>query len=142
MSSKQSFVLGAVCMALLVTAARVLADLPSDVQAKFIKILAGSANSAGKVACTDAGLQAELGKIGVNNDPGSKVAWAASEAEVKALKAAGKMVLCPKVEWLPLGGTFAIVEEGGKPQIYLHLGNLAASGVPVSDAVLKIGKKL
>ena len=41
-----------------------------------------------------------------------------------------------------LGGSIAVVEEGGKPQIYLHMGNLAASGVTLSDAVLKIGKRL
>jgi hypothetical protein len=117
-------------------------DLPADVQAKFIKILAGSANSAGKVSCKDAAVQGELSKIGVNNDPGSKVAWAGSDGEVKALKGAGKLVICGKLEWLQSGGSIAIVEEGGKPQIYLHMGNIAASGVALSDAVLKIGKKL
>jgi len=117
-------------------------ELPAEVQAKFIKILASSAGSAGKVACKDGGLAAELGKVGVAADAGSKVAWASSEGEVKALKGAGKLVICGKLEWLPAGGAIAIVEEGGKPQIYLHMGNIAASGVTLSDAVLKIGKKL
>ena len=117
-------------------------DLPPDVQAKFIKILASSAGSAGKVACRDSSVEAELNKAGIAQDPGSKVAWAASEREVKALKAAGKMVICGHLEWLPVGGAIAIVEEGGKPQIYLHMGNIAGSGVSLSDAVLKIGKKL
>lgn len=117
-------------------------DLPGDIQAKFIKILASSAGSAGKVGCSNAGLAGELTKVGVAADSGSKVAWASSEGEVKALKGAGKLVICGKLEWLPAGGAIAIVEEGGKPQIYLHMGHISASGVTLSDAVLKIGKKL
>lgn len=117
-------------------------DLPPETQAKFIKILANSAGSSGKVACSSAALQAKLAEAGVANDGGSKVAWAGSEGEVKSLKGAGKLVICGKTEWLPSGASIAIVEEGGKPQIYLHMGNIAASGVTLSDAVLKIGKKL
>lgn len=127
---------------LLAAAGLIGGELPADVQAKFIKILANSANSAGKVACKDGGVAGELAKVGVNADPGSKVAWAASEAEVRSLKGAGKLVICGKLDWLPAGGAIAIVEEGGKPQIYLHMGNIAASGVTLSDTVLKIGKKL
>ena len=117
-------------------------ELPAETQAKFIKILASSAGSAGKVVCSNGGLAGELGKLGVTPDAGSKVAWASSEGEVKSLKGAGKLVICGKLDWLSAGGAIAIVEEGGKPQIYLHMGNIAASGVTLSDAVLKIGKKL
>ena len=84
----------------------------------------------------------ELGKVGVSAEASSKIAWAASEGEVRSLKAAGKLVLCGKLDWLPVGGSIAIVEEGGKPQVYLHMGNIAASGVALSDNILKIGKKL
>ncbi len=117
-------------------------DLPPAVQAKFIALLAKSAQSAGKVACKDAALAAKLADEGVAVDSGSKVAWGATEGEVKSLKAAGKLVICGRLEWLPAGGSIAIVEEGGKPQIYLHMGNIAASGVPLSENVLKIGKRL
>jgi hypothetical protein len=117
-------------------------DLAPDQQAKFIKILANSAGSTGKVACKDAALAGELAKMGVSSDAGAKVAWASTEAEVKSLKAAGKLVICGKLEWLAAGGGIAIVEEGGKPQIILSMGNIAASGITLSDAVLKIGKKL
>lgn len=116
-------------------------DLPAELQAKFIKIIASNAGSAGKVAVKDATVSGELGKIGIAADAGSKVAYAASEGEVASLKGAGKMVICPKLEWLPKGGSIAIVEEGGRPAIYLHMQNIAASGVTLSDAVLKIGKR-
>lgn len=116
-------------------------DIPPAVQAKFVKILAAAAGSPGKVACKDAEVLAELEKIGVAQDAGAKVAWAKS-GEVAALKAAGKFVICSKLDDLPKGGSIAIVEEGGKPQIYLHMGNISASGVTLSDSVLKIGKRL
>jgi len=117
-------------------------ELPAPIQAKFIRILASSAGSAGKVYCTNAGLAKELDKVGVTADTGSKVAWASTEGEVKSFKAAGKLVICPKQEWLPVGGAIAIVEEGGKPQIYLHIGHITDSGLTISDSVLRIGKKL
>lgn len=126
----------------LMAAALSAGDLPADIQAKFIKILATNAGSAGKVACKDPGVVAALSGADMTADPAAKVAWAGSEAEVKAYKAAGKLVICGKLEWLPAGGSIAVVEEGGKPQIYLHMGNIAASGVTLSDAVLKIGKRL
>lgn len=117
------------------------ADLPPAIQAKFVKILAAAAGSPGKVICKDSDVMGELEKLGVSQDAGSKVAWAKS-GEVAGLKAAGKFVICSKLDDLPKGGSIAIVEEGGKPQIYLHMGNIAASGVTLSDSVLKIGKRL
>lgn len=117
-------------------------DLPADVQAKFVRIICGAAGSPGKVFCKDGAVLAELGKIGVAHDPGSRLAWASGTGEVKAQKAAGKLVICGKLDELPAGGSIAVVEEGGKPQIYLHMGNIAASGVTLSDTILKIGKRL
>lgn len=116
-------------------------DLPPAVQAKFVKILSAAAGSPGKVVCKDADVLGELEKIGVAQDASSKVAWATG-GDIKTMKAAGKFVICSKLDDLPKGGAIAIVEEGGKPQIYLHMGNIAASGVTLADSVLKIGKRL
>jgi hypothetical protein len=117
-------------------------DLPAGIQAKFIKVLANSANTGGRIACKHPDLLPELAKIGVAVDQGSRVAWASSEAEIKALKGAGKLVICGKLEWLGAGAAIALVEEGGKPQIYFQMANLAASGVTLPDAVLKVGKRI
>ena len=117
-------------------------DLTAEVQAKFVKILSAAAGSPGKVVCKDFAVMTQLVKVGVANDPSSKVAWANSTADVKAMKAAGKLVICGKLDDLQSGGAIAVVEEGGKPQIYLHMGNVTASGVTLSDSVLKIGKRL
>lgn len=126
----------------LVPSALSAGELPPELQAKFVKILAASAGSAGKVACKNAAVAAKLVEAGMTIDPGAKVAWAGSEGEVASLKGAGKMVICGFLEWLPKGGSIAVVEEAGKPQIYLHMGNVATSGVTLSDSVLKVGKRL
>lgn len=117
-------------------------DLPPAMQAKFLSIITKSANSAGKVAIKDAAVMAELGANQMKADDGAPVAWANTEADVKAMKAAKKLVVCGKLELLPAGGSIAVVEEGGKPSIYLHMGNIAASGVTLADSILKIGKRL
>lgn len=114
------------------------ADLPPEIQAKFVKIICSNAGSPGKVAVKEAVMTGKLSEAGVAADAGSKLAYAASEGDIAAFK--GKLIICPKLEWLPKGGSIAIVEEGGKPAIYLHMQNIGASGVTLSDAVMKIGK--
>jgi len=117
-------------------------DLPAEIQARFIKILANSANCGGRVGCKQPTLLPELAKLGIAVDSGAKVAWAASDVEAKALKSAGKLVICGKLEWLSAGAAIAVVDEGGKPQIYFQMSNLATSGVTLSDSVLKVGKRI
>lgn len=136
---KSTFTLAALVMGAASFAAA--GELPAELQAKFIKIICSNAGSAGKIAVKDAAIAGALSGMGVANDGGAKVAYAGTEADVAAFKSQGKMVICPKLEWLPKGGSIAVVEEGGKPAIYLHMQNISASGVTLSDAVLKIGKK-
>lgn len=114
----------------------VAGDVPAPIAAKFVKII-----SSGHVACKDSEMAAALAAAGVTVDAGSKFAWAGSEGEVKALKAAGKCVLGNKLEWLTSGASLVIVEEGGKPQMIIHAGNLGASGATLPDAVLKVSKR-
>ena len=130
MRFRSLLLLPALC--LLVTAG----DVPPAIAAKFVKII-----SSGKVACKDADMAAALTAAGAAIDPGAKFAWAGSESEVKALKAAGKCVLGNKLEWLTSGATLVIVEEGGKPQMIIHAGNLSASGASLPEAVLKVSKR-
>ena len=115
-------------------------DLTPETQAKFLKILLSSTGQFG-FACADAAFKAKLEASGLAVSPGFKMAWAATEAEVKPLKAAGKLVIVPKLAWLKLGGAIALVEEDGKPQIYLSAGNVKASGMTLSDTIVKMAKK-
>ena len=114
---------------------------PVDTQAKFLKVLLSSSGQFG-FACNDEVLKKKLEELGVSVGPGFKYAWGSSEPEVRALKAQGRFIICPNVDWLKSGGCIAIVEEGGKPQLYLSTANTKASGVTVSDAIIKIAKKI
>jgi hypothetical protein len=114
---------------------------PLDIQAKFVKVLLSSSGQFG-FACNDEALKKKLEEMGISVGPGFKFAWGSSEPEVRALKAQGRFIICPNVAWLNSGACIAIVEEAGKPQLYLHSANTKASGVTVSDAIMKIAKKI
>jgi hypothetical protein len=114
---------------------------PLETQAKFVKVLLSSSGQFG-FACNDEALKKKLEEMGVSVGPGFKFAWGSSEPEVRALKAQGRFIICPNVAWLNSGACIAIVEEAGKPQLYLHSANTKASGVTVSDAIMKIAKKI
>jgi len=128
-------------IALLLTLGLNAQDLAPEVQAKFLKILLSSTGQFG-FACADPGFKAKLEGNGIAVSGGFKMAWAESEAEAKALKTSGKLVIVPKVAWLKHngGGAIAIVEEGGKPQIYINAANVKASGMTLSDTIVKMSK--
>jgi hypothetical protein len=117
-------------------------ELPPEVTAKFMKILANAASTGGSVAASSPEHAAAFRAQGLSVSPFSKLAWASSLAELRNLKNGGKLVVCGRVEWLAQGAGIALVAEGDKPAIYLHMGHISASGVSLSDTVLKIGKKL
>jgi len=114
---------------------------PLDVEAKFVKVLLTSTGQFG-FACNDEALKAKLEEMGVSVGPGFKFAWGSSEPEVRALKAQGRFIVCPNTAWFASGACMAVVEEGGKPQLYLHVANAKATGVTLPDAITKIAKKL
>ena len=124
------------------SAALVAGDLPPDVMAKFIRIIAKQPGLNGQIACADPDMAKAITAAGSTLEPASKLVFASSEAEVKSAKAAGKLVVCGKTEWLPAGAGIALVEEAGKPAIYLHLGNIGASGVTLTDVIMKLGKRI
>lgn len=117
-------------------------DLSPEVQAKFVKTLVSSTGQFGFACNNDAALKKSLEAAGVSVAPGFKLAWAATEAEVKTLKADGRLVVVPKLQWLKLGGGVAIVEDEGKPQFYLNMANVKASGLTIPDTIIKISKKM
>lgn len=114
-------------------------DLPPEVRARVVRILATSVGSPAKVACKEPALMGELARAGFVHDPGAMVAYAASDDEVRALRRTGRVVICGKVGMLSAGAGVAVVEEDGRPQIYFHMAHLAQAKVTISDAVLKIG---
>lgn len=113
-------------------------EIQSDLMAGLLKELAKLAGSPGKVATSRTSLKADLAKLGVRIDGGATLAYATNEEDVKAMKAARKLVVCDKLELLRKGAAIAIVEEDGKPTVYLHMRNMRNSGVTLPDASMKL----
>ena len=113
-------------------------ELPLNVEVKFLRIMMSSAGQYG-LACPDAATKAKLESVGLNIGPAFKLGLASSEDEVKALKKAGKLVIVTNPAWLAAGASVAITSQDGKPQITLNTANIKASGVTVSDTLIKMG---
>ena len=107
-------------------------------QVKFLKILMSSTSQYG-VSCPDAATKAKLETVGINVGPEWKLALANSEAEVKAMKKAGKLVIVTNAAWMSAGAGIAVVDVDGKPQIKLNAANIKSSGVALSDTIIKMG---
>jgi hypothetical protein len=114
-------------------------DLPPEVAAKLIKIIATA--TGGKVSCRDSAMKAALEAAGITVDSDSKIVWAVNPVEIKMLRTQNRLVITGNKSFLANGAGIAIVEDGGKPKIFLHQPNIAASGVALSDAIYKVGEK-
>lgn len=112
-------------------------ELPVDIQAKLLKIIANGAGSAGKVACKDPDLKAALEAQGMTVDDGAKVVFSNMGPQIKTFKTMGRLVVCGRPELLQQGASICIAEDGGKPKIFLNPMNIKASGVQLSDAIMK-----
>lgn len=113
-------------------------DLPPEVLAKFLKIIASGAG--GKVACQDPVIKSSLEAAGVTIDASSGVMWITTPFEAKMNKSLGKLLIGGKHELL---GACAIVieEDSGHPKILINPVNLKGSRVQVGDAILKLGQR-
>ncbi len=112
-------------------------DLPLNTQVKLLRIMMSSAGQYG-IACPDAATRAKLETVGINIGPDYKLGFATSEEEVKSLKKAGKLVIVNNSAWLSAGASIAVSSQDGKPQIRLNTANIKASGVTLSDTLIKM----
>lgn len=115
-------------------------ELPIETAAKLVKVVVNG--TGGKITCRDAAMKAALESNGVTVDSSASIIWSSSPAEIKMLKSRGRLIITSRPEQLGMGACIAIAEDGGRPKIYLHPANLAASGVSLPDAVLKLGEKI
>ncbi|BDU76952.1 YfiR family protein [Mesoterricola sediminis] len=106
----------------------------------FLKVISVSAGAPGRVACRDLDLAMALKKGGISPDAKAPLAWAANRSQLEAYLAEGKLVIAGDPALLDAGAAIAIAREAGRPVLLIHSRNLAASGVGVSDALLKIAK--
>jgi hypothetical protein len=117
-------------------------EVPPEAQVQFIRQLLSSTGQSSFACGSNMALKFKLQSLGVSTAANAKIAWASTEAEVKTLKASNCMVVVPKLEWLKLGGSVAIVHENGKPVMYLNLVNVKASGLTLTEALVKTAKTL
>jgi len=123
---------------LLLVPVALYAQEPSlNFQVKFLRILMSSCGQYG-LDCPDAAMKAKLEGVGLNVAPTFKLALASSEDEVKSLKKAGKLVVVTNSAWLAAGAGVAVTSVDGKPQIRLDAANIKASGVTLSDTIIKM----
>jgi len=115
-------------------------DVPSAELVKFIRLLMTSTGEKGFACGSNMGLRFKLEAMGVSTVPTSKLVWASTEAEVKAMKAANRFVVVPKLEWLKVGAAAAVVQEEGRPVLHLQIANVKASGLTLPEAVIKSAK--
>ena len=113
-------------------------EVSLNFQVKFIKILMSSAGQYG-IACPDPATAARLEGVGLNIGPNWKLGLASSEEEVKALRKSGKLVIVTNPAWLGAGAGIAVTSVDGQPKILLNAANIKASGLTLSDTIIKMG---
>lgn len=112
-------------------------DLAMDTAAKLVQMVSRGSSEAGKVACKDEAMAGALRAVGAEVNPGSRIAWASSENEVRTLSLIGKLVVARDPKFINAGAGLVITEEGGRPRMMVNPKAIQKSGVRLSDAVLK-----
>ena len=113
-------------------------EVSLNFQVKFLRILMSSAGQYG-IACPDAATAAKLESVGLNIGTNWKLGLASSEEEVKSLRKAGKLVIVTNPAWLSAGAGIAVTSVEGQPKILLNAANIKASGITLSDTIIKMG---
>lgn len=116
--------------------------MPASDLAGYLRLLSTHAGSPGRIACRDLDMAASLKKQGISTDPRAPLAWAANAEQVKAFASEGKLVVCGDPALLPLGAALVITREGSRTSLLLHARHAQASGVPLSDAILKVARQV
>jgi general stress protein YciG len=112
-------------------------ELPLPTAAKLLNLISRGAGENGRVACKNAEMAAEIGKVGGEVSPASRVAWATAVDEVRMYSMQRKCVVVNDPKLLSMGGSMAIFESDGKVKMLLNAKSIAASGVTLSDQIMK-----
>jgi hypothetical protein len=96
---------------------------PAPVAARFLKALSMGLEGTPKLATQDATLLVELKTMGVAQEAGAKIAWAANSQDVKLYLSQKKLVVVPTVELLDEGGAIAVTMVDGRFSVFFDMGN-------------------
>jgi hypothetical protein len=108
----------------------------------FLRVISSAAGAPGRIACRDIDEAMQLKKDGLSPDAKAPVAWAANLAQLKAYQAEGKLVVSADPASLKEGASILITREHGKPVVVIDTRNATATGVPLSDALMKIARHI
>jgi hypothetical protein len=108
----------------------------------FLRVISAGAGAPGRIACKDIDEAMQMKKDGLSPDAKAPVAWAANLAQIKAYLAEGKLVVSGDPADFKEGVGIVITREHGKPEVIIDTKNAAASGVPLSDTLMKIAKHI
>lgn len=123
--------------ALLALPALQATELSADTTAKLVNMVAKGSSEGGRIACRDEGMAGALRAAGLEVVGGARIAWATTEAEVRALSMMGKLVIGGDPKMINAGAGLVVTEEGGRPRMMVNPRAVQKSGVRLSDAVLK-----
>lgn len=110
---------------------------PVEILAAHLKRLSALAGLPDRIACRDVDMAMALKREGIGIDPRSPVAWAATAAQARAFRAEGRFVVCADPALLPEGAALVLRLQGGQLRMDLHRAHAVASGLPLSDTLLK-----
>lgn len=108
----------------------------------FLKVISAGAGAPGRVACRDIDEAIQMKKDGLSPDAKAPVAWAANAAQIKAYLAEGKLVVTGDPADFEAGASIVVTRESGKPVLIIDNRNAAASGIALSDTVMKIARHI
>lgn len=108
----------------------------------FLRVISSSAGCPGRIACRDIDEAMQMKKDGLSPDAKAPVAWAANPAQIKAYLAEGKLVVSGDPAAFKEGVSIVIAKEHGKPVVLIDTRNATASGVTLSDALMKIARHI
>lgn len=117
-------------------------DLSVQELAGFLKVISANAGSPGRIACRDIDMAMALKKSGISTDVRSVAAWAVDASQTRTYATEGKFIICPNPTLLREGASLAILREQGHPVLLLHAGHAKATGVQLSDNLMKIARIL
>jgi len=117
-------------------------EVPVEEAAKFLRILATTSGSEGRVACKELDMVIQMKKQGISVDAKANVAWAFTSAQTKFYVEEKKLVVCSSRKLFAEGGAIAFERINGRLIILYHQGNLDKSGIHLPESFLRLAVKV
>ncbi len=112
-------------------------DMPIVMAAKLLVMISKGAGENGRIATKHPEMSAEIVKQGGTVDLAGRVAWATDPGEVRLFNMQRKCTVVNNPTYLGQGASIALYEDGGKAKLAINQRGILASGVQLSDQIIK-----